>query len=84
MPWGEKWSGGVQALVVVDGTTLLRAEFEQGGEDYSVQATVHVGSRVDFLIGPNPSIGVTKFTASILGPPLSRLRRRGAGAKSYG
>ena len=25
MPWGEKWVGGVQALIVVDGATLFRA-----------------------------------------------------------
>jgi hypothetical protein len=65
MPWGENWGGGVQALIVVDGTTLFSTDIDNRGMDYSIDATIQVGSRVDFLIAPNPSIGVTKFTATI-------------------
>ena len=65
MPWGENWSGGVQALIVVDGAALFRADIEDGGSDYSIDARVQVGSLVDFLIGPHPSIGVTELTATI-------------------
>lgn len=68
MPWGANWGGGVQALLVVDGKTLVRANLGNTETDYAVEATVRVGSRVDFLIGPNPRIGVTKFTATIGAP----------------
>lgn len=70
MPWGENWSGGVLALIVVDGKELLRTDIGKGSTDYSINATVRVGSRVDFLIGPNPSVGVTKFTATIRTTPF--------------
>jgi hypothetical protein len=65
MPWGENWDGGVQALIVVDGTTLFRTDIDNHGTNYSIAATVQIGSLVDFLIAPNPSVGVTKFTAAI-------------------
>ncbi|MDX1997914.1 MAG: hypothetical protein SF066_09370 [Thermoanaerobaculia bacterium] len=65
MPWGANWTGGVLALVVVNGKTLVRAELGNIETDYAVQATLRIGSRVDFLLGPNPSIGVTIFTATI-------------------
>ena len=69
MPWGENWSGGVQARIVVDGNELLRADLENQGTDYSLHTTLRVGSRVDFLLGPKPSIGVTNFTATIRTSP---------------
>ena len=69
MPWGEKWSGGVQTLIVVDGTTLFRADIENQRTDYSLDATVKVGSLVDFLIGPNPSVGVIELTATVRTAP---------------
>lgn len=65
MPWGANWRGGVQALLVVDGKPLYRADLGNTETDYAVEATVRVGSRVDFLLGPSPSIGVMKFTATI-------------------
>ena len=65
MPWGENWGGGCQALIVVDGKTVFSAPMDNRGKDYSVTVTVGIGSPVDFLIGPGPSIGVTKFTATI-------------------
>lgn len=65
MPWGEKWGGGCQALIVVDGTTVFSAAMDNRGTNYSINTRVHVGSRVDFLIGPGPSVGVTKLTAAI-------------------
>ena len=69
MPWGENWSGGERALLVVDGATSFSADFDNSGEDYSIEATVHVGSLVDCLIGPNSSVGVTEFTCSIRAVP---------------
>jgi hypothetical protein len=69
MPWGEKWGGGVQALIVVDGTTLFHTDIDDGGTDYSIDATIQIGSRVDFLIGPNPSVGVIDFTATLRAAP---------------
>ncbi len=65
MPWGENWRGVCQALIVVDGTTVFSADMDNRGTDYSLDATVRIGSKVDFLIGPGPSVGVTKFTATI-------------------
>lgn len=65
MPWGENWGGSCRALIVVDGTTVFSGVMDDHGTNYSVAATVHIGSLVDFLIGPGPSVGVTKFTATI-------------------
>jgi hypothetical protein len=83
MPWGEKWSGGCQAQIVVDGTTLFRAALENQRTDYSIDATVKVGSLVDFLIGPNPSVGVIEFTATIYpqSVKISLPRQRKMGGK---
>jgi hypothetical protein len=72
MPWGENWAGGVRTLIQVDGDTLFRADIEDGGSDYSVEATLRVGSLVDFLIGPNPSVGVIEFTGTIRSAPALR------------
>lgn len=69
MPWGENWGGGVQALIVVDGTTLFSADIDNRGTNYSIDATIQIGSLVDFLIAPNPSVGVTEFTATIRTAP---------------
>ena len=63
MPWGKNWSGSVSFLVVVDGNRVLEAEADDGGRDYSVSASVNVGTPVDFLIGPGSAIGVSRFTA---------------------
>jgi hypothetical protein len=65
MPWGANWAGGCQALIVIDGVTVFSAAMDNQGTDYSIDATVRVGSRLDFLIGPGPNVGVTKFTATI-------------------
>lgn len=65
MPWGENWSGGCVFLVVVDGERIFAADVADGGQEYSVIATVAVGSTVDFLIGPGTGIGVMRFTAAI-------------------
>ncbi len=45
-----------------------------GGKDYSVNATVHFGSLVDFLISPAPpenggAFGPVKFTATLQAAP---------------
>lgn len=75
MPWGKKWGGGVQTQIVVDGTTLFRAAIENQREDYSIDANLKVGSLVDFLIGPNPSVGVIEFTATVRTAPIPLKRR---------
>lgn len=63
------WGGGVQARIVVDGTTVFSAAIDNSGTNYSVNTTVHSGSLVDFLIGPGLpdayAVGVTEFTATI-------------------
>lgn len=68
MPWGANWGGGCRALIVVDGETVFSAVMDERGADYSIDAKVHIGSLVDFLIGPDPSMGVTEFTATIRTP----------------
>ena len=65
MPWGENWSGGVQTLIVVDGAALFHTAVENQRTNYSFEAKVKAGSLVDFLIGPNPSVGVIEFTATV-------------------
>ncbi|MBL8816309.1 MAG: hypothetical protein JNL58_09780 [Planctomyces sp.] len=65
MPWGKNWNGGCRALIVVDGKQVLSAEADEDEKDFSVDVKVEEGSFVDFLIGPGPSIGVIKFTATI-------------------
>lgn len=77
LPWGP----GGQAQIVVDGATVFSAALDQANErgpdtsgmhgtNYSVNALVHIGSRVDFLLIPGSSAtggayGPTKFTATI-------------------
>ena len=67
------WGGAVQTRIVVDGTTVFSAAIDNRGTNYSVNATVHKGSLVDFLIGPGPTgayaVGVTKFSATIRAAP---------------
>ncbi|MDX2039265.1 MAG: hypothetical protein SFX72_21640 [Isosphaeraceae bacterium] len=65
MPWGENWQGICRALIVVDGAELFSASMDNLGKNYSIDAEVSVGSIVDFLIGPGPSVGVVEFTATI-------------------
>lgn len=63
------WGGGVQVRIVVDGTTVFSSAIDNRGAQYSVSATVHNGSLVDFLIGPGLpdayAVGVTELTATI-------------------
>jgi hypothetical protein len=87
LPWGGRDSGRVH--VVVDGATVYSAALASGlewgggsvyigGTNYSVNATVHIGSLVDFLISPGPTesggaSGPVKFTATIhAASPLPR------------
>jgi hypothetical protein len=67
MPWGENWSGGVEVRIVVDGETLYRADIGDERTDYALDTALEVGSIVDFLMGPGPSVGVVDFTATIGG-----------------
>ena len=68
MPWGENWGGSSWFLVVVGGDRVYEAEVDDGGQAYTVSATVEAGAPVDFLIGPGSAIGVMRFTAR-LGQP---------------
>jgi len=66
--WGGVDSG--QARIVVDGATVFSAATHGLTTNYSVNATVRVGSRVDFLITAGPpatggAFGPVKFTATI-------------------
>lgn len=65
MPWGANWGGECQAIVVVDGKTVLSTVMDELGLDYQIVCKVRETSVVDFLIAPNPSIGVVSFTAKI-------------------
>ena len=66
MPWGENWIGSTRFLVVAGGERIHEAEVDDGGQEYSVTATVEAGTPVDFLIGPGSGIGVMRFTARIM------------------
>ena len=65
MPWGENWGGSCQALIVVDGIEVFSAPMDNLGIDYSVDVSLRVGSLVDFLTGPDPAVGITKFDATV-------------------
>lgn len=65
MPWGKNWKGDCRALIVVDGNIVFSAAMDNDGKDYSIDVDLFKGSTIDFLIGPGPSIGVTKFTAKV-------------------
>mgnify|MGYP001818441558 CR=1 FL=1 len=65
MPWGAKWGGECKAIIIVDGETVFSSVMDEHGLDYAVAVKIRVKSVVDFLIAPNPSIGVVTFTATI-------------------
>lgn len=65
MPWGKNWGGHCRARIIVDGKEVYSAIMDEDGQDYSVKVSLKQGSLVDFLIGPEPSIGVMQFTAKI-------------------
>ncbi|MEZ6094942.1 MAG: hypothetical protein R3C03_12050 [Pirellulaceae bacterium] len=65
MPWGANWGGECLAIIVVDGKTVFSSVMDNKGLDYTVAVKVQEKSVVDFLIAPNPSIGVVTFTATI-------------------
>ena len=67
MPWGANWSGGCEARIAVDSKIVYAAAMDNEGTKYAIDVDVSVGSSVDFLIGPGPSIGVTFFTATLRG-----------------
>ena len=86
---------GITGYIFVDKTNIFTQRIydnDSAGVDYSVTATVEVGSIVDFAIGPGPGSNdyrdMTNFTAVItpepatilllgLGGPALRRRRRG-------
>lgn len=68
MPWGANWGGSGQFLIIVGGEKFYAAEVDDGGQAYSVRATVDVGTPVDFLIGPGSAVGVMRFTARLARP----------------
>ena len=65
MPWGGNWKGECQGIIVVDGKTVLSTVMDEHGHDYAIVCKVQEKSVIDFLIAPNPSIGVVAFTATI-------------------
>ena len=65
MPWGAKWGGECQAMIIVDGQVVFSTVMDELGLNYSVAVKVQEKSVVDFLIAPNSSIGVVTFTATI-------------------
>lgn len=72
LEWGDVDSG--QAHIVVDGVTVFSTATHGGGTDYSINATVHAGSLVDFLIAAGPTetggaFGPVKLTATIRTAP---------------
>ena len=79
MPWGANWSGECRATIIVDGEVVFSTVMDEHGLDYSVAIKVQEKSMVDFLIAPNPSIGVVTFTATISKRPTASndLKRNG-------
>lgn len=71
MPWGANWGGECKATILVDGEVVLSSVMDNQGLDYSVAVKIRDKSVVDFLIAPNPSIGVVTFTATIRERPIS-------------
>jgi hypothetical protein len=87
LPWASsEFRDSGRVHVVVDGTTVFSAALDPsvewpgptppyiGGMNYSVNATVRIGSLVDFLISPVPTehgggAGPVKFTATIRAAP---------------
>ena len=72
LDWGDGDSG--QAHIVVDGATVFSAATHGRGTNYSVNATLHIGSLVDFLITAGPTatggaFGPVKFIATIRTAP---------------
>ncbi len=72
LDWGNAESG--QARIVVDSATVFSAATHGLTTNYSVTATVRIGSRVDFLITAGPpatggAFGPVKFTATIRAAP---------------
>lgn len=67
MPWGANWGGTVRVRIVVDGRTVLDAEADEHRESYTLALEVSEGTRVDFMLGPDPTgrMGVIDFTAAI-------------------
>ncbi len=71
MPWGANWSGECRATIIVDGEVIFSTVMDEHGLDYSVAIKVQEKSMVDFLIAPNPSIGVVTFAATISKRPTA-------------
>ncbi|MFN3192854.1 MAG: hypothetical protein ACE361_20255 [Aureliella sp.] len=65
MPWGANWGGACRAIIVVDGKTVLSTVMDEQGIDYSVAVKIRRKSIIDFLIAPDPSVGVVTFTAKL-------------------
>ncbi len=69
MPWGANWRGECRAIIVIDGETVFSTVMDNHGIDYEVAVKIREKSVVDFLIAPDPSIGVVNFTAIIRNRP---------------
>ncbi len=66
MPWGKNWGGSCRAIITVDGIEAFNSIMDERSRDYAIDVELRRGSKVDFLIGPNPSFGVVQFTAKIV------------------
>lgn len=65
MPFGANWGGECKASIIVDGETVFSSVMDEQGLDYAVVVKIHEKSVIDFLIAPDPSIGVVTFTTRI-------------------
>lgn len=72
MPWGANWGGECRAIIVIDGETVFSTVMDDHGIDFAVAAKIREKSVVDFMIAPDPSIGVVDFTATIRKRPADR------------
>lgn len=72
MPWGANWDGECRAIIIIDGETIFSTVMDEHGLDYAVVAKIREKSVVDFLIAPDPNIGVVTFTAAIRKRPADR------------
>lgn len=72
MPWGANWGGECRAIIIIDGEIVFSTVIDEHGLDYAVAAKIREKSVVDFLIAPDPSIGVVTFTATIRKRPADR------------
>ncbi|WP_223787213.1 hypothetical protein [Marinicella meishanensis] len=65
MPWGENWGGDIKFLIMAGDHVIHEASADDGGQGFTINTVVQIGTPIDFMIGPGSAIGVTQFTASV-------------------